>query len=48
MNDGKTCQEISEFLRISYPTVAYWAVHGDPDNLESFSDDIKSGSTRLV
>nr|MDJ0746920.1 helix-turn-helix domain-containing protein [Xenococcaceae cyanobacterium MO_167.B27] len=35
MNDGKTYQEISKFLEISYPTVAYWAVHGDPDNLQS-------------
>ncbi len=25
MNDGKTYQEISKFLEISYPTVAYWA-----------------------
>ena len=32
MNDGKTYQEISNFLDIAYPTVAYWAVHGDPDN----------------
>jgi transposase len=36
MNDGKTYQEISEFLDIAYPTVADWAVQGDPDNLESF------------
>jgi hypothetical protein len=38
MNDGKTYQEISEFLDIAYPTVADWAVQGDPDNLESFLD----------
>ena len=38
MNDGKTYQEISNFLEISYPTVAYWAVHGDPDNLDSLKD----------
>jgi DNA-directed RNA polymerase specialized sigma24 family protein len=31
MNEGKTYQEIANFLEISYPTVAYWAVHGDPD-----------------
>ena len=30
INDGKTYQEIAKFLGISYPTVAYWAVHGDP------------------
>jgi len=44
MNDGKTYQEISKFLDIAYPTVAYWAVHGDPDNLESFLDGRRGGN----
>ena len=35
INDGKTYQEVSKFLGIAYPTVAYWAVHGDPDNEDS-------------
>ena len=48
MNDGKTYQEISEFLNIAYPTVAYWAVHGDPDNLESFLDGRRKGNFRKV
>lgn len=48
MNDGKTYQEISIFLRLSYPTVAYWAVHGDPDNLDSFLDGRRSGNFRKV
>ena len=48
MNDGKTYQEISNFLELAYPTVAYWAVHGDPDNLESFSDGRKQGNFRKV
>jgi transposase len=30
INDGKTYQEIAKFLGISYPTVADWAVQGDP------------------
>lgn len=34
-NDGKTHQEISRFLGCSPRTVAYWCMHGDPDNLES-------------
>lgn len=34
-NDGKTYQEISTFLGCSPRTVAYWCMHGDPDNLES-------------
>ena len=48
MNDGKTYQEISNFLDIAYPTVAYWAVHGDPDNLESFLDGRREGNFRKV
>jgi hypothetical protein len=38
INDGKTYREISEFMEIAYTTVAYWSVHGDPDNLDSFLD----------
>ena len=48
INDGKTYQEISNFLNIAYPTVAYWAVHGDPDNLESFLDGRREGNFRKV
>lgn len=46
INDGKTYHEISDFLGIAYPTVAYWAVHGDPDNLESFLDGRREGNYR--
>ena len=48
LNDGKTYQEISAFLEIAYPTVAYWAVHGDPDNLDSFLDGRREGDFRKV
>ena len=48
MNDGKTYQEISKFLNIVYPTVAYWAVHGDPDNVESFLDGRREGNFHKV
>jgi transposase len=48
MNDGKTYQEISKFLNIAYPTVAYWAVHGDPDNLESFLDGRREGNFHKI
>jgi transposase len=34
-NDGRTQQEISKFLGCSPRTVAYWCMHGDPDNLET-------------
>jgi transposase len=46
INDGKTYQEISNFLGIAYSTVAYWAVHGDPDNLESLKDGREEGNFR--
>jgi transposase len=46
MNDGKTYEEIGEFLGLSYPTVAYWAVHADPDNLDSFNDGREKGNFR--
>ncbi|MBD1906869.1 IS630 family transposase [Funiculus sociatus GB2-A5] len=48
LNDGKTYQEISSFLEIAYPTVAYWAVHGDPDNIDSFLDGRREGNFRKV
>ena len=48
MNDGKTYQEISDFLNIAYTTVAYWAVHGDPDNLDSLLDGRREGNFRKV
>lgn len=38
MNDGKTYQEISDFLGCSYRTVAYWCAHGNPDDLETLRD----------
>ena len=34
-NDGKTQQEIAQFIGCSPRTVAYWCMHGDPDKLES-------------
>jgi transposase len=34
-NNGRTQQEISRFLGCSPRTVAYWCMHGDPDNLKS-------------
>lgn len=46
MNDGKTYQEISEFLGCSYRSVAYWCVHGDPDRLETLRDRREKGNYR--
>jgi len=46
MNDGKTYEEISDFLGLAYSTVAYWGVHGDPDNLDSLKDGREEGNFR--
>ena len=46
MNDGKTYQEISAFLGCSYRTVAYWCVHGEPDDLETLRDGREKGNYR--
>lgn len=46
LNDGKTYSEISEFVGCSYRTVAYWCVHGDPDNLDSLRDQRENGNFR--
>lgn len=45
-NDGKTYQEIQKFIGCGYRTVAYWCVHGDPDNLESLRDKREQGNYR--
>lgn len=46
MNDGKTYQEITDFLGCAYRSVAYWCVHGDPDNMESLRDRRETGNYR--
>ncbi len=44
LNDGKTHQEIADFLGVSLRRVAYWCVHGDPDNLATLEDRRKQGN----
>ncbi len=39
LNDGKTQQEIANFLGCSKNKVSYWCVHGDSDHLESLKDE---------
>ena len=48
INDGKTYHENSNFLNIAYTTVAYWAVHGDPDKIESLLDGRREGNFKKV
>lgn len=42
-NDGKNYQEIANFLGISARTVAYWATHGSPNNIETLEDKRRKG-----
>jgi transposase len=44
LNDGKTQLEIASFLGCSLRKVAYWCIHGDPENLESLKDERMSGN----
>ena len=46
MNEGKTYEQIASFLGCSQRTVAYWCVHGAPDNLESLRDKREQGNYR--
>lgn len=45
-NDGKTQQEIAQFLGCFPRTVAYWCMHGDPDKLESLHNKRQQESYR--
>ena len=45
-NDGKTYEEIADFIGCGYRTVAYWCVHGDPDALDSLKDKRQQGNYR--
>lgn len=43
-NEGKTQQEIANFLGCSLRKVAYWSTHGDPRNIESLTDGRMKGN----
>ncbi len=45
-NDGKTYEDIANFIGCGYRTVAHWCVHGDPDNLDSLKDKRQQGNYR--
>jgi transposase len=45
-NDGKTYAQISNLIGCSIRTVAYWCMHGDPDNLDSLKDKRELGRNR--
>jgi transposase len=43
-NDGKNYQQIADFLGCSTKTVAYWAVHGNPNDVDSLQDKRRKGN----
>lgn len=47
-NDGKNYQEIADFLGCSPKTVAYWAAHGNPNNVDSLQDKRRQGNQTKV
>ena len=46
LNDGKTYQEISEFIGCASRSVAFWCVHGDPEKLDTLRDGREKGNYR--
>lgn len=44
LNDGNTQKHIAELIGCSLSKVAYWCVHGDPDNLDSLKDERMKGN----
>ena len=43
-DNGKTQQEIADFIGCSLRKVAYWCAHGDPSNVESLIDERMNGN----
>jgi transposase len=48
LNDGKTQQDIANFIGCSLRTVAYWFRQGDPSNLETLQDRRSKGNYKKV
>jgi len=46
LNNGSTQAQTAELIGCSLRKVAYWSVHGDPENLDSFKDNRMKGNYR--
>ena len=46
LNDGKTHKEVANLIGCAVRIVDYWAVRGDPDNLDSLRDQREQGNYR--
>ena len=46
LNNGNTQAQTAELIGCSLRKVAYWSVHGEPKNLDSFKDNRMKGNYR--
>jgi len=46
LNNGNIQAQTAELIGCSLRKVAYWSIHGEPDNLDSFKDDRMKGNYR--
>jgi transposase len=46
LNSGNTQAQTAELIGCSLRKIAYWSIHGDPDQLESFKDNRMKGNYR--
>ena len=46
LNNGSTKAQTAELIGCSLRKVAYWSVHGEPENLDSFKDNRMKGNYR--
>jgi transposase len=46
LNEGNTQKQIAELIGCSLSKVAYWSVHGDPENLDNLKDERMKGNYR--
>ena len=44
LNTGNTQIQVAEIIGCSVRTIAYWSVHGEPENLESLKDERMKGN----
>ena len=46
LNNGNTQAQTAELIGCSLRKVAYWSIHGEPENLDSFKDERMKGNYR--
>ena len=46
LNSGNTQAQTAELIGCSLRKIAYWSIHGEPDNLDTFKDNRMKGNYR--